>query len=211
MVLFHSQKQETMMLNLKENCPEKIWEEIFSKKGDGVPRKYIKRFERDEIKIREVESIDDLRIFYKYYAENLKFINVEPSPLSYFEYCWNLFSSSERRITLLYKNYEIFGGLFAFIYPAKKTMYLNYLALNRNIPNTYHPPYPLYWDAILKASEMDLDYVCFGSTPNNINNITYRTKMKFGCEYKEEYRMMFPLSKLFKLGYQTYSYMKKRN
>jgi hypothetical protein len=198
-----------MVLNLKENTPTKIWEVIFTEKGRGTPRKYINRFEREGIDIREVTEVDDLKIFYKYYEENLRYKNVNPYPFSHFKYCWDSYSPSDMRITMVEKNHNIFGGLLAFIYHPKKTMYLKYLALNRNISNKYHPPFYLYWDAVTTASAMNLDYVCFGATPNDINNFNYRIKMKFGAEYEKEYRIVIPLSKLFTLSYKTYDLIKR--
>lgn len=199
-----------MALNLKENNQKKIWDVIFTEKGGGVPRKYIKRFERDGIKIYEAKTIDDLKLFYTYYKKNLEFLKETPYPFSHFENCWNNYDSTEMRVTLLQKNNEFYGGLCSFIFLPKKTMYLKYLALNRKISNTYHPPFALYWDAIIKATEMNLEYICFGGTSSNTDNSTHRIKMKFGAYYEKEYQMILPLNYIFNIGYRIYMHLKNR-
>ena len=195
------------ILNLKENNPEKIWHDIFTKRGKGKPRQYIRKFEKDEIKIREAKSISDLKEFYRYYKANLEYKNIKPYSFSFFEKIWNAFSSTDVRITLLTKDEQVFGGLLAFLYPPKKTMYLRHLAINREIPGRYHPTYPLAWDAVVNAAGRNYDTVCFGQTPNDPNDASFRIKMKFGCSYENEYSLIFPLSPLFKTGYNIYKYI----
>ena len=196
-----------MEVDLRENSPEKIWNDIFSKKDNQ--RKYIKRFDKDWFKLREIKSIKDLEIFYKYYKENLKFINAPPYLFSHFEKLLNTYSSSDIRITLLHKDEVIAGGLLAFLFSPKKTMYLRYLALNRQLPNKYHAPYYLYWDALMKASQMGYDKVSFGGTPNDSEDYNYRLKKKFGCSYKEIYSFILHYSTTFKFGYNVYRFIKK--
>lgn len=196
-----------MILDLKENNPEKIWNNIFSAKGNQ--RNRIRRFEKDGIKIKEVKSVKDLKIFYKYYKANLEYLNSVPPPFSHFEELWNTYSSTDMIITLLHKNEKFFGGISQFLYPPRKTMYLTLLALNRDIPNRYSPSYYLEWDAIVRAYQMGYTTVCFGSTSPNPDNIHYHLKKKFGCYYEENYSMVFPLSIPFKVAYNTYMFARK--
>ena len=113
------------------------------------------------------------------------------------------------RTTLLHKNDKVFGGLLSFLWPQQKTIYLRYLALNRDISNRYSPSYYLYWDAIVRASQMGYTTVCFGSTPPDPDEVHYRLKKKFGCYYEENYSMIFPLSFTFKVAYNTYQFARK--
>jgi len=194
-------------LNLNENNPEKIWHNIFSERGKGKPRQYIRKFEKEEIKIKEAKSISDLKVFYKFYKANLEFKNIKPYPFSYFKEVWNTYTSTDIRITLLHKYEQIFGGLMAFLYPPKKTMYLRHLAINRAIPGSYHPTYYLIWNAVKKASEMNYNNICFGETPYEPDKATFRIKMKFGCSYEPEYSSIFSLRPLFKTSYNIYKYI----
>lgn len=196
-----------MMLDLKENNAEKIWNNIFTARENQ--RKYIRRFTKDGFKIKEAKSLKDLKIFYKYYKANLEYINAVPYPFSHFEEIWNSYSSTNMIITLLHKNKKVFGGQLHFFDPSRKTIYLRYLALNRDIPRKYTPTYYIFWDAILRASRMGYTNVCYGSTPPNPDGIYYRLKKKFGCYYEENYSIIFPLSTTFKVTYYAYQFAKK--
>lgn len=196
-----------MEVNIKENNPDKIWNDIFSRKDNQ--RKYINRFENDGFKLREINSKKDLEIFYNYYEENLKFIKVPFYSFSHFENLLNSYSSIDMRINLLYKDEIIAGGLLAFLFPAKKTMYLRYLSLNRSLPNKYHAPFYLYWDAIIKASKMGYEKLSFGGTPKDQEDYNYRLKKKFGCTYKDIYTFIIQYSTTFKLGSKMYRFINK--
>jgi hypothetical protein len=198
-----------MILDINKNKPEKIWREIFNRLGKGKPRERIRKFEIENFTLNEANSIEDLKIFYKYYKENLEYKNLNAFLFTHFEQLWKMYSKNEMRITLLQKNDVYYGGLLAFLYSPKKTLYMRYFSLNRNIAGTYSPSYYLYWDAILKASELGFNTVSFGATPLDINSINYRTKIKFGCIYEKQYSVIFPLSSLFKLSYKTYTFLKK--
>jgi hypothetical protein len=196
-----------MEVDIRENSPDKIWNEIFSRKDNQ--RKYIKRFDSDGFKIKEINSKKDIEIFYKYYKENLEFIKAPFYSYSHFKNLLNTYSSDEMRITVLHKDEVIAGGLLAFQFPPKKTMYLRYLSLNRSLPNKYHAPFYLYWDAILKASQMKYNKVSFGGTPNNREEYNYRLKKKFGCAYKDIYSFIVQYSTKYKLGDKIYRFIKK--
>lgn len=189
-----------MMLNLEELPSNKIWSEILSKRE----RKHIRAFEKDGFRIKEVTSIEDIKTFFKYYKKNLEYINATPYPFSHFKDLLNTYSSKEMTFTLLYKNETIVGGGLAFLSDNKKTMYLRYLSLNRNVPTRYRPTYKIWWDCINKASEMGYSRVCFGRTPPYSKDIHYQFKEKFGCHYEKEYSCIFSTSHLFKLLYTVY-------
>ena len=189
-----------MVLNLKEISPDKIWNDILSKQE----RKYIRRFENDGFKIKELNSIDDIKIFYEYYKTNIEFKNATPHPFSHFEDLLKTYSSKEMILTLLYKNDVVAGGQLAFLHNIKKTMYLRYLSLNRDLPTRYHSTLFIYWNCIERASEMEYNRICFGRTPPYPNDARYRLKEKLGCHFETEYSLIYPRSHLFKIGYNIY-------
>jgi len=189
-----------MVLNLEELGQDKIWNEIFSTEI----RKYIRRFENDGFTIKEVNSIEDVKIFYNYYKINLEYINATPYPFSHFEDLLKTYSSTEMIMTLLYKNETVAGGHLAFLYSPKKTIFSRYMSLNRNLPSRYKPALYLYWDFIKRASEKGYSIVNFGRTPHFPNDIHYQLKEKFGCQYEKEYSMIIPTSYLFKIAYPIY-------
>ena len=198
-----------MTLNLEEYSPDKIWKEKLSK----THRKYIKRFDNDGFIIKEINSIEDIKEFYKYYKKNIEFKKANPYLFSHFEDLLNTYSSEEMKLTLLCKNEIVAGGQLAFLYSSRKTMYLRYLSLNRNLPSRYHPTLYLYWDCIKRASEMGYNRVCFGRTPPYPNDVHYKVKDRFGCYYEKEFSLIFSSSYLFKISYNTYyniyNYMQK--
>ena len=196
-----------MEVNIKIYPPKKLWAEVFSKKNNQ--RKYINRFEKDGFKIREIRSENDIKKFYEYYEKNLYFIKASPYSYNHFKNLLETFSSEDMRITLIEKDDIYAGGLLAFLYQPKKTMYLRYLSLNRELSNKYHTPYPLYWDAILKASELGFKIVSFGSTQKDPEYYNYRLKKKFGCKYKDIYTFVISYSTTFKLKYNIYRFLKK--
>ena len=114
------------------------------------------------------------------------------------------------RLNLLYKDEDILGGELSFLYDTKKTMYLRYISLNRNLTVRYNLTSYMRWDSIKKASELGYKRICFGRTPPDPNDIHYKLKAKFGCNYEEEYSLIFPRSNLFKLGYNIYYYMYRK-
>lgn len=199
----------TMVLDLREISSEKIWNDIFTERGRGKPRKYIRRFETDGFKVKEANTFEDLTSFYCYYKENLEYKNAKPYSFSHFEKLWNTLSSEHMVITLLHQGETVAGGLLSFLCPSTRTMYLRYLSLNRDIPNKYHQTYFLYWDAILRASRMGYDKISFGSTINDPNDKSYKIKMKFGCSYKKIHSLILPLSPLFKIGYKAYKLLRR--
>jgi hypothetical protein len=189
-----------MALDLEEFSPDKIWNKIFSQRD----RKHVRRFENDGFKIKELNSIDDIKTFYKYYKANLESIDAAPYSFSHFEELLRTYSSTEMVLSLLYNNKIIAGGQLAFLYEPKKTVYLRYLSLNRELPNRYRPTTYMRWSWIRKASKMGYGRICFGRTPPDPNDIHYQLKEKFGCRYEKEYSLIFPRSHLFKIGYNIY-------
>ena len=189
-----------MVLNLEEHNPNKIWNEMFTRKK----RKRIKKFDIDGFIIKEIKSLADLKIFYKYYTINLESINVTPYTFSHFEDLFNTYSSSEMIVTLLYKNETIAGGVLTCMHDHNKTIIMRYLSVNRNLTNKYSPTYCLEWDMVKRASGMGYNKINFGRTPPYQNDIHYQIKKKFGCHYEKEISFIFPMTYLFKIGYIIY-------
>jgi len=192
-----------MVLDLEKLNPDKIWNEVFTNKRKQ--RNHINKFENDGFKIKDLDSSNDMKIFFKYYLKNIRYIKGIECPYSHFMDLYGAYFPKNMQITLLHKEDLIAGGLLSFLDESKKIMYLRYLALNRDIPNRYTPPYFLFWDAIKRADKLGFKRICFGTTPSDEEHPAYKLKRNFGCEYENIYSVLIPLSKLFKLGYRTYT------
>lgn len=197
-----------LILDLNKHDPKEIWNDAFTSKGSQ--RKYIKRFERDGFYVRESRSDEDLTTFYRYYAENMRMKGVIPYRFLHFERIFDEYSIDEVRMTLLQRGETTAGAMISFLYPPRKSMYLHYMALNRDIPSTYHPPYALYWDAIKYAFKHDISRVSFGISTKDSSNRSYQIKADFGCQYYDVYPGLVPMNRIFDLTYRGYEYAKKK-
>ena len=186
-----------MILNLLEYPPEKIWNKFSSKKGQ---RKFIRRFDDNGFGVTEVHSEKGLKLFYQYYKKNIVFIGGTLEPFRYIKALWDSLPENEIRITLLSKNSTIAGGLLMFPYKPLKIVYLVYLSLNRDLPNTYHPTYYLFWEAINWAWSNTYEKISFGPVPFDENNPHYRIKNEFCAEYEPIYSRTISLSTPFSLA-----------
>ena len=150
-----------MVLDLNQHSPQEIWSS-FSKKD----RRRIRLPEERGWTMDQVTSEMDLESFYKYYKENLDYVGSQMpvAKFSLFLHLMKSFSSNEMIVFLLRKNQTVAGGLVIYLFDVKKTMILEYFALNRKLPNIYTPAYALFWHAVKKASEMGYNTIDFGGT-----------------------------------------------
>lgn len=192
----------TMGIDLENLSPTKIWDKVFTAKK--AQRRYIKRFEKDEFKIRYIDSVEDIKTLYEYYLKNIRHIKGTEYPYSHFEDLYNLYFPDNMYLTLLYKKDFIAGGFLNFLDESKKTMHSRYIAINRNMPNKYHVQYYLLWESLKKAYELECKRICFGSNVKDQNHPGYKLKRNFGADYRDNYSVLIPTSKIFKIGHSVY-------
>jgi hypothetical protein len=197
-----------MILDLKKFPPERIWDSFSAKKGQ---RTYIRRFDDKGFVIKEADSLDDLNVFYQHYKDNLIHIHVTPCPWSHFQDLHHEFSEGEIRTTLLVKDDTVAGGLMTLLFKPQKTAYFHYLSLNRNLPNTYHPTYYLFWEGINWARDHGFEKISFGRQKLEPDNLRYRIKHEFKAEFMPNYSKMVSLSRLFTVGYTYYELKTSRH
>lgn len=193
-----------VILDLNVKTPEHIWNSEFSARSGQ--RKYINRFERDGFNMIEVKNSYHLQQFYRLYAENLEHIKATPFPYTFFENAWKKSDNSGFKV-LLAENGGFRGGVGFFVYKEKSSIYLNYAAIDRRSAGAkFHMMVYLFWEAVKWASERNIRYVHFGTTPNNPNSTYYRQKTGFGGTFIPQYRLTIPYNyALFKLGEKTTS------
>jgi hypothetical protein len=192
----------TMALDLHENSLDTIW----SRNLKHDVRNKIRRFDYDGFELREIHDVQDLELFYQHYRKNTReYQHSNPHPFSHFKQILDNYSPKELRITLLQRREEVAGGLMMFLYDPKKTMYLRYLSINRDMPNRYTPYWYLCWDALKTAARIGYTSVVFGRTPPNEVGIYYHIKAQFGCYYQTRYVTVLPLSYRFRLVRSLYT------
>jgi lipid II:glycine glycyltransferase (peptidoglycan interpeptide bridge formation enzyme) len=187
-------RQGTMILDLTNNPPDRIWQHHFTK--DGQQRNKIRHFEKDGFVIDDALSRENIHTFHKYYEANLRHIGVQALPVSFLEKLVTAFSSGSDRImlALLRKGEFVAGGLLGIFWDAKKVLYERYFALNRTLSTRYTPAYYLYWYSIKRFYEDGCRFVDFGGSTSDPKSIHFRMKAEFGCRFIRKYRALIPLS-----------------
>lgn len=195
-----------MMLDITKNPPVRIWDAVFSTKG--AQRKYIRQFTKSGVDLRECRTEKDLMQFADYYRQNLSRAGRTSLPEVFFREVWKTCPRSNLRLTMLSHDDVFYGGLLSFLFPPAKTIFMEYLAVNRDIPNKFHSPYMLWWDTVEYAGAKGYTSVCFGGTPADPENVYYRQKKGFGCEFIPSFSYVFPSRPFFHLAYALYCSMK---
>lgn len=185
-----------MVLNLKQKPPEAIWEALSKK-----TIKSIRRFDKEGFEIQELSRRSDIGQFYQYYAKNVAHIKGEILPLTFFERLWDVFSPDELRVIVLAKNDVCAGGTLALLEPAKKTVYYEYLALNRDLPH-YTPDHYMSWDLIKWAWDNGYEKISFGRQRLDPDNPRFQYKAKFGAEHIPIHSRLVIFSKAVSMLYQ---------
>jgi len=193
---FLSEDAGNMVLNLKQKPPEVVWETLSKK-----TIKSIRRFDKEGFEIHELSRRSDIEQFYRYYAKNVAHIKGEILPLTFFERLWDAFSPGELRVAVLVKNDLCAGGTLALLEPVRKTVYYEYLALNRDLPH-YTPDHYLSWDLIKWASDNDYEKISFGRQRLDPDNPRFRYKAKFRAEHIPIHSRLVIFSKAMSMLYQ---------
>jgi len=187
-----------MVLDLKKNPPDAIWNDMLSKDE----RYKIRIFERDGFQVREIHQLRDIERFYRYYKENMIHIDGEILPLSFFTRLRESLSSNTLRFAVLAKGDVFAGGGLTLTCLVNKTAYFEYLSLNRDLPNRYTPSFAIAWDGIRWAWENGYEKVSFGRQKWEPNNPRFRYKVKFGAEHVPLHIQFVVLSKTASLLYR---------
>jgi hypothetical protein len=191
-----------LVLDLEQFPPSKIWDDVFNSRDSQ--RKYIRRFEKAGFQFREANSTKDLDTFYQYYSANLEHIGVKPFDREHFDILHDECRHQDIRVNLLEREGEVAGGILALLHPQTGNMYLRYMALNRKIQSTYHPPFAMYWEAINYAFEQGYRKVHFGTNTKDDKDISYHIKKGFGCHYVDHYADLVPLNRVYAMVNNLY-------
>lgn len=186
-----------MVANLSKFPPEGIWESLSKNK-----KQKIQIFEKRGFTIKEISSLDELKLFYKFYAQNIENIHGILQPYSFFKILWDKLFPDNMRITLLSKGELIAGGGLSFIYAPQKTYYCGYMALNRGLSNKFSPSYFIYWDSINWTWNAGFKKISLGIQTSNATNPHYLMKRDFKGDFIQMYSKLISLSRHFTLAYR---------
>lgn len=176
----------TMLVDLNQTPTDYIWSIVFSKKD--AQRKYIRRFEESGYRVREVENIDDdWSRFYTLYHDNMIHVGGLPYDTSFFNVLRKDLYPDNFSILLVEDDQSTPGALGFYKHKDTSTFYLTHLGLDRSMENRLHTSYYLYWKALQIAEKSGYQYVSFGSTPSNPDELHRRLKSKFGAQFAQDY------------------------
>jgi hypothetical protein len=167
-----------MMLDLRQTSPDTLWTGLSKR-----TRYSIRAFENDGFEVQVIDQPGDLGEPYQHYVKNMMHIQGEILPFTFFATLLDRFSREELRITVLTRDDAFAGGSLAFVDPLSKTIYSDYLAINRDLPNRYTPTNYIAWESINWAWSNGHKQVHFGQQRLDPENPRFRNKTKFGAEH----------------------------
>jgi hypothetical protein len=197
---FQQAETGNMIVDLKKNPPDAIWEKLFVKDD----RYRIRLFEKEGFRMQEMKERRDLEEYYRYYVKNLTYINGEILPFSFFQRCCTVFPPGDVRIAVLKKGDQFASGTLSIPCSDNRTFYCRYLALNRDLPNRFTPSLKQYWEEINWAWENGFDKFSFGRQKWDPRNPRFKIKIKFGAQHVPIHSRIVSFSKAASLLYGVY-------
>ena len=183
----------TMMLDLQEQPTDYLWEKVFTQKASQ--RTYIRRFEKDGFENMEVESVDDLNMFYTLYYRNMNHIGGLTYAFNFFTTLWDSLYSDYFNIILTRRLQQCIGAEAFFTYRPKNIVYQTCIGIDRSVGTQYRVYYYLNWGLIKWAEKEGYRYVSFGSTPSDSQEAAHSLKSKFGAEFNQDYYVYLPFNR----------------
>ena len=180
---FHERKEKNQIF-LELKGESELWEGF-----NRITRKGIKKAEKSELEIKEINNEEELKKFYNLYLKNMKTFE---SPQHSYTYFLNLFNKLRKNFKGLncYKDKELIGSLIVLF--SKNYVHASYNPSNgkylRHQPNDL-----LHWEIIKWASKNKIIYFDMGQCESNAKEGTraegiFRFKKKWlGKVYDKVY------------------------
>lgn len=169
---------------LKLKKEEELWEGF-----DRLARKGIKKAKKSDLRIKEMDSEKELRIFYDLYIKNMRNFGTPQHSYEYFANLLKKFKENFRGLNC-YKNEKLIGSLIVLY--SEDYMYAAYNFSEHN-SLIYQPNDLLYWKMITWAIKNNIKYFDFGQCEPNVEKGThaygiYKFKRKWtGDLYERPY------------------------
>jgi hypothetical protein len=146
---------------------------------------------RSGLKIRSIQTIDDLKIWYSMYLETMAFHVTPARSFEFFKNLWETFAPKNLiRIDLAeLENNQILAGSIFFLY--NKTVIYGFNGSKRDLFD-YRPNDLLHWNAIHEAQKLGYKYYDMGEVQQNQEGLA-AYKSKWCNVTKQIYHYYYPL------------------
>jgi hypothetical protein len=172
-------------------------EEIFNSFHPTSVRASIRRAEKNNLKIRWGDKLDDLKAFYGLEVSLRKRLLLPPLPFSFYKNLWlELSKVGLISLPLVSKDNQVIAA--GFILNFKDTYYLEYTASDKNFLNLY-PNHKLFYEVIKKAFFKGAAKIDFGRTSNDNTSLAI-FKEKWNAKKYQLYQYIFPEEKILRPG-----------
>lgn len=175
------------------NDPEKV--RFGNKKSHHKVKWGVNKAKRLGIEIREANSEDDIRVWYKLYLETMRWHVVAVRPYRFFSFLWK-YMCEKGLMTILLAEYKVNGS---------KQLLSGSIFLHFN--NTFfysfngrcqtglasHANDLIQWEAIHLAAKMGYKFYDMGEVSGNNSGLA-QFKSKWGCNTRPVYHYYYPLN-----------------
>jgi len=190
--------RESFYLNLPDN-PNKI--RFGNKKHHHKTRWGINKAISLGVTVREAETEEDLKEWYRLYLETLRWHMVVARPYRFFKFLFeNLVPKGLMKILLaernVFKEREIIAG--SVFFSLSDTVFYSFNGRNK-AGLTYHANDLIQWEAIRNACESGFKYYDMGEV-SECNASLAQFKSKWGCDSKQIYHYYYSNNDYYNLG-----------
>ncbi len=187
-------------------------DETFQSFGRRSIKRNIRKAEKNNLKIRFGDSIDDLKIFYELEKKTRKKIGLPPAPFNFFLKIWeNL--KIYNLVLLPIIEYNSGPVASSIVLKFKDTFYFEYTGIDKDYI-TLNPNYLLHWEVIkIAQTENNAKYIDMGRTAVNHQSLI-DFKEKWNAKALPIYRLRLPEDNNKKLRngrlYEAFKYINKQ-
>lgn len=173
---------------LKLEAENTLWE-----KFDRITRKGIKKAEKSDLQLKNIDNEEELKKFYELYLKDMRAFGTPQHSYAFFKNLLEIMNKNFRGLNC-YKDGKLAGSLIVFY--SKKYMYAAYNFSEREFLK-YQPNDILYWEMLKWAIKNKIESFDFGQTEANAEEGShaagiYKFKKKWlGKLYERPYFYLF--------------------
>jgi hypothetical protein len=199
-------KPGTMVLDLRRHPPGEIWEQRFT--SDGGERRTIRKMQKEGFVAEFSQESDDFEEFYDHHQRTLEALGAQAFSRNHFDAIRRLIPPDELVLTAVRKDGTFVAGGLDFVHRPTRTRHFRYMAINRDFAGRYRVFDYLAWKAVEDAGRLGYDRICFGETMDEPGSPRYRSRVRFGAEYRPVYPLIITLRPAARIGYAGWRRLK---